>query len=85
MVNAIRNIEKAMGDGVKTPSPSEKKNIPVVRKSIVAATAIKAGEILSDTNLSIKRPGYGLSPMHWDRLIGSVASRDYQIDELIDE
>ena len=83
MVSAIRNVESALGDGVKRPSASENKNIPIVRKSIVAATAIRAGEIFTQQNLAAKRPGTGLSPMRWDEIVGRRASRDFAPDELI--
>lgn len=85
MVTAIRNIESAMsGDGIKQPSASETKNLAVVRKSIVAARPIRAGEILSEQNLRAKRPGTGLSPMLWDEIVGTAASRDYDVDESIE-
>jgi N,N'-diacetyllegionaminate synthase len=84
MVKAIRNIEQAMGDGIKRPSASESKNIPVARKSLVAACAIKAGEIFSETNVTAKRPGTGISPMRWDDVIGRAAPRDFALDELIE-
>ena len=84
MVNAIRNIEKAMGDGVKRPSPSEKENMPIARKSIIAATNIKKGELLSEKNLTVKRPGTGISPMNWDKVIGTAANKDYEEDNLIE-
>ena len=83
MVTAIRKIEKTIGDGVKKPSKSELKNIPVVRKSIIAKKAISMGEIFSEKNLCIKRPGTGLSPMLWDELIGCQATKDFEIDELV--
>jgi N,N'-diacetyllegionaminate synthase len=83
MVSAIRNIEKAMGDGVKKPSPSEIKNIPIVRKSIVAKKIIKKGERFSEENLTVKRPGTGISPMEWDAFLGKSADREYQMDDLI--
>ncbi len=83
MVEAIRNIEKAMGDGVKNPSPSELKNIVVARKSIVAKKIIKKGERFSKENLTVKRSGTGISPMEWDTYIGKSADREYQVDELI--
>ena len=83
MVKAIRNIEVALGSSIKKPSPSEKPNIEVARKSIVASQPIKKGEILSEENLAIKRPGNGINPMRWDELIGSVARKDYDVDELI--
>lgn len=83
MVKAIRNIDKALGNGVKKPSESETKNISIVRKSIVADREIKKGEIFSADNLGIKRPGIGLSPMEWDNVIGRVADKDYGEDEII--
>jgi N,N'-diacetyllegionaminate synthase len=83
MVQAIRNIEKAMGDGIKQPSSSETKNIPIARKSIVAAKKIETGEIFSEENLEVKRPGTGISPMEWDAYIGKYADKDYQTDDLI--
>lgn len=83
MVTAIRNIELALGNGVKQPAESEIKNMPVARKSIVAQTNIKAGEIFTEGNLTVKRPGEGLSPMTWFDVIGKVAPRDFEEDELI--
>ncbi len=83
MVKAIRNIEKALGSGIKKTSLSEKPNMEVARKSIVAAREIKKGEVLSEDNLAVKRPGNGLSPMRWDEIVGTNASRDYRQDELI--
>lgn len=83
MVKAIRNIEKALGNSVKKPSPSESKNKAIARKSIVAKTTIKKGEVLSENNLAVKRPGNGISPMRWDEVIGTIANRDYVEDELI--
>lgn len=84
MVKSIRNIEEALGNGVKTPTESERKNKVVARKSIVAKTAICFGEMLSEENLDIKRPGTGISPMLWNEIIGSKATKDYQTDELIE-
>lgn len=84
MVRAIRNVEKALGTAEKKPSPSERKNIAVARKSIVAKTAIAAGEPLTENNLTVKRPGSGVSPMRWFEVLGSRANRDYQEDELIE-
>ncbi len=84
MVVAIRNIEKAMGDGVKRPSSSEAKNKPIARKSLVAACSILEGEIFNENNLMAKRPGTGLSPMRWDEVLGRKASRDFAADELIE-
>lgn len=84
LVSAIRNIEQTMGDGVKRPSSSEKKNKPIVRKSIVAACSISKGDSFSEANLTVKRPGTGISPMRWDEICGRPASRDYLADELIE-
>lgn len=85
MVAAIRNIEKTMqGDGIKRPSQSELKNIAVARKSIVAARSIKKGELLSENNLTVKRPGTGISPMLWDETIGKMAIRNFEEDDLIE-
>ena len=83
MVLAIRNIELAMGNGVKEPSSSEAKNKPIARKSIVANKNISEGEIFNESNLTIKRPGTGISPMKWDKVIGSRAKKDYKADDLI--
>ncbi len=83
MVESIRNIELALGSSVKKPSTSEKPNMKVARKSIVAAKKIKKGEVLSEENLAIKRPGNGISPMRWDEILGTLASKDYLEDELI--
>ena len=85
LVSQIRSIEKALGDGVKRPMPSEIENIDVARRSIVAKYPIYKGDVFSSSNLAVKRPGTGISPMDWDRLIGSKASRDFETDELIDE
>jgi N,N'-diacetyllegionaminate synthase len=84
MVAAIRNIESAMGDGVKRPSPSESGNKAAARKSLVAARAIRAGEPFSESNLAVKRPGSGISPMKWDEVLGRKAPRDFAPDELIE-
>jgi len=84
MVSAIRNIELALGDGHKTISESERKNIAVARKSIVAAKDIKAGEVFSENNLAVKRPGNGISPMDWENVIGKTAKKDFTEDELIE-
>ena len=83
MVAAIRNIEKAMGDGVKKSSHSEIKNIPVTRKSIVAKKPIKKGERFSVDNLTVKRPGIGVSPMKWDEVLSLKSNRNYITDDLI--
>lgn len=83
MVSAIRNIEKAVGSPEKRVSPSERANIEVARKSIVAARDIAAGEIFTEENITVKRPGNGLSPMLWDDVIGQRAARDFEYDSLI--
>ncbi|MDC3311473.1 N-acetylneuraminate synthase [Alphaproteobacteria bacterium] len=83
MVRYIRNIQCALGDGIKRPSLSESKNIPIVRKSIVTASPIKKGERFTEKNLCIKRPGTGISPMRWDEVLNGYANRDYRQDELI--
>jgi len=84
MVSAIRNLEISLGDGIKRPSKSELKNKQIVRKSIVAAKKIKKGEIYSENNITVKRPGKGISPMHWEEVIGKVAEKDYSEDSLIE-
>ena len=84
MVKAIRNIEQALGDGIKKCSDSEKPNIAVARKSIIAARNIKAGELLTEENLTTKRPGIGMNPMRWNEVLGSKANRDFAKDELIE-
>lgn len=84
MVAAIRNIEAALGDGIKRLTPSEARNKPVARKSLVASRAIKAGEIFTADNLTTKRPGSGISPMRWDEFMGKKAPRDFAADELIE-
>ena len=85
MIRQIRNIELAIGDGVKFPRISEIVNRDSMRKSVVAKMSIRKGEEFSTENLTTKRPGNGISPMDWDRLIGKIAHRDFMIDELIDE
>jgi len=84
MVKAIRNIEKALGNGIKKPSPSEMKNKPIARKSIVAACPIQKGELFTERNITVKRPGTGISPMRWDDIIGRRASRSYGKDDLLE-
>lgn len=84
MVAATRNIEQALGDGIKRPSVSEAKNISVVRKSLVAARAIRAGEKFTETNVTAKRPGTGISPMRWDEVLGRNAPRNFVVDESIE-
>lgn len=83
MVSAIRNIELALGTGVKAPAASEIVNMAAARKSIVAAVDIRKGERFTEKNLTTKRPGTGISPMRWDSLIGMTAERDYRADEMI--
>nr|WP_298006710.1 N-acetylneuraminate synthase [uncultured Flavobacterium sp.] len=85
MVFAIRNVESGLGNGIKERTESEKKNITVARKSIVAKRAIAKGEILSDTNITVKRPGNGISPMKWYEVLGRKADKDYAEDQLISE
>lgn len=84
MVDAIRNIEQALGDSNKVVSPSETANKAVARKSIVASRDIKHGEILSAENLTTKRPGNGVSPMKWYEVVGTKAVRDFKEDEIIE-
>lgn len=84
MVRAIRQVTQALGDGIKKPSKSEMKNIAIARKSIVAACQIKFGESFSADNITIKRPGNGISPMRWDEVIGRTAPREFLTDELIE-
>ena len=83
MVGAIRNIEKALGSSEKKLSLSESENIKIVRKSIVASQDIENGELLTEKNVTVKRPGNGINPMMWDNIIGTVATKDYKIDSLI--
>jgi N,N'-diacetyllegionaminate synthase len=84
MVLSIRNVEAAIGNGVKQPSQAEKKNITIARKSIVAACDIKKGEVFTENNLTAKRPGNGISPMQWNNVLGKVAKRDFSEDEIIE-
>ena len=83
MVTTIRNVEIAFGSSEKTVSSSESENKDIARKSIVAAHAIKKGDIFTENNITTKRPGNGISPMYWDQIIGTVADQDYAEDELI--
>lgn len=83
MIQAIRNIEIALGDGIKNITYSEKPNIDIVRKSIVAKKDIIKGEVFTEKNLTTKRPGYGMSPMQWDLIIGKVAEKNYNINDLL--
>jgi sialic acid synthase SpsE len=85
MVAAIREVEQIMGDGRKLPAACEAKNIPIARKSLVAARSIRAGETYTADNLTSKRPGDGLSPMRYWDLLGQVARRDHEDDEVIHE
>lgn len=84
MVESIRHVELALGNGIKMPVESEKKNMTIARKSIIASKKIKAGEVFTDENLTVKRPGNGISPMKWFEVIGQVSRKDYQEDELIE-
>ncbi len=83
MVSSIRKIENALGDGIKKPSSSEKKNMDVARKSIVAKAKIKKGEKFTNENITIKRPGNGISPMKWYDILDTISNRDYNVDDLI--
>lgn len=83
MVKAIRNVEVALGSGIKEPSESERPNIEIARKSIVAKQAIQKNDVFTEENLTIKRPGSGISPMRWDEMIGRIAQKDYNMDDLI--
>lgn len=83
MIAAIRNIELALGDGIKRLTPSEARNKPIARKSLVASQAIFAGDVFSVQNITTKRPGTGISPMRWDEVIGQVAQKNYKEDDLI--
>lgn len=83
MISSIRNIEKALGGGEKKPSNSERKNISVARKSIVAKKAIRKGEQFTEENLAVKRPGTGINPMRWNEIVGLYANKDYAEDEQI--
>lgn len=84
LVDSVRHIEAAMGDGRKYAADAERPNIDIARKSIVASRAIKAGDVFSDDNITVKRPGNGISPMEWDSVLGMKASRDFASDELIE-
>jgi len=84
MVRGIRKVEKALGKATKEASPSEVKNRAIARRSIVAAIGIKKGEIFTENNITAKRPGTGISPMEWDRVIGKHAKRDFESDEAIE-
>lgn len=83
MVCAIRTVEQAIGDGIKRSRPSERKNIGAIRRSIVAKRSIKKGEVFSAENITTKRPGTGMSPLLWDKVVGNVARRDFKKEEFI--
>ena len=85
MVQMIRNVENALGDGLKKVTQSEKNNVMIGRKSIVAARSIKKGDYFTPENITIKRPGKGISPMEWDTVIGKISNRDYEEDEIIEK
>ena len=84
MVDSIRHIEEALGDGKKKPADIELSNINIARKSIVAKKFIKRGEVLSEENITTKRPGNGISPMLWKSVLGTNAIRNFEEDELIE-
>jgi N,N'-diacetyllegionaminate synthase len=84
MVKSIRNVEMALGDGIKKPAESEKKNICIARKSIIAKKEILKGELFTEENLIVKRPGNGISPMKWFDVIGTKATKNFEQDELIE-
>lgn len=84
MIKAVRNIEQALGDGIKRPSAGESKNRPIVRKSLVAARPVQIGEVFTAENVTAKRPGTGISPMRWDEVLGRKARRYFATDELIE-
>lgn len=84
MIMGIRNIEKALGDSIKKPSESEKKNIEIARKSIVASKFIRKGEEFNEENITVKRPGNGISPMKWFNVLGQTAKKNYSEDEMIE-
>ena len=84
MVDSIRNVEMALGSQMKFVSESEKKNLSVARKSIVATRDISKGEFFTEENITTKRPGNGISPMLWDSVIGKKAKKDFMEDELIE-
>ena len=83
MVEKIRNIERALGDAEKTPGDAEHKNRAIARKSIVAKCNIKEGELLSEDNITVKRPGTGISAMRWHEVLGTYAIKDFEQDEMI--
>jgi N,N'-diacetyllegionaminate synthase len=85
MINGIRIVEQSLGNGVKKPTKSELKNIFIARKSIVASKKINKGEKFTKDNLTTKRPGNGISPMKWYEIMGKIASKNYEVDEMIEE
>jgi N,N'-diacetyllegionaminate synthase len=84
MITSIRNVEVAIGDGIKRVTESEAKNIPIARKSIIASVSIKKGELFTEQNLTAKRPGTGISPMLWDTVIGRIAKQNFDQDDQIE-
>ncbi len=84
MVTGIRNMETSLGSGIKKPTPTDMANLPIVRKSIVAACPIAKGEVFTEKNITTKRPGTGISPMRWDEVIGRRANRNYEKDDFIE-
>lgn len=83
MVDGIRKVEQMLGSGIKQVSQSEKDNLLIVRKSIVAARPIRKGEMFTEENITVKRPGTGINPMRWNEVLGMAASQDYEADEMI--
>ena len=83
MIESIRIVEKSLGHGIKKATHSELKNKPIARKSLIAIKEIKKGEKFTEENIGIKRPGYGISPMRYDEVIGKTANNDFEIDDLI--
>ena len=84
MVRSIRQIEFALGNGIKQPTVSELKNMAVARKSLVATRDIKKGELFTENNIAAKRPGNGISPIYYWDVLGKVATCDYSIDEMVE-
>ena len=84
LVSSIRHVEAALGTGIKAPTPSERKNINIVRKSIVANCPIRKGELFTEENLLCKRPAGGIPPTEWERVLGNRAKRDFAPDEMIE-
>lgn len=84
MVLSVRTVERVLGDGTKFPTESELKNIPIARKSLVSTKIIQKGEIFTKENISTKRPGFGVSPMHYWDFLGNKSKADYNVDDIID-